>query len=379
MAEEMTTVGLGLRWEDTPVGMKFRTIGRSVTDADITGILGGGRGDFPGIASRFETDLVSLAGESRRVLVISSGWLSLSSDGHRSALVSVVDISEMTQLKRVNEEISRLNRDLADNMQKLKEAQDEILRRGRMAQLGQLTATVAHEIRNPLSAISQANALLDEDITDPRLKRLTAMVSQNAKRLEKIVNDILNVARVQPYDQDHLVPGIPLTTTTHRICTDWALQCACQQRLSLHLGEQNISVQFDNDHLRRVLVNLLDNALRYTEDQPDAIQVVYSAGDGQTATLMVWSDSARMDQSVERHLFEPFFSSDSRSSGLGLYICRELCERHGATLTYQRSVRPTRNRDREGNAFVIVFQRASAPIAGTAADTLTTPWQPNLY
>lgn len=253
------------------------------------------------------------------------------------------------------------------------------MRTEKLAGMGRLSTAVAHEIRNPLSAISQANALLDEDITDPRLKRLTAMVSQNAKRLEKIVNDILNVARVQPYDQDHLVPGIPLTTTTHRICTDWALQCACQQRLSLHLGEQNISVQFDNDHLRRVLVNLLDNALRYTEDQPDAIQVVYSAGDGQTATLMVWSDSARMDQSVERHLFEPFFSSDSRSSGLGLYICRELCERHGASLTYQRSVRPTRNRDREGNAFVIVFQRASAPIAGTAADTLTTPWQPNLY
>ena len=80
------------------------------------------------------------------------------------------------------------------------------MRTEKLAGMGRLSTAVAHEIRNPLSAISQANALLDEDITDPRLKRLTAMVSQNAKRLEKIVNDILNVARVQPYDQDHLVP-----------------------------------------------------------------------------------------------------------------------------------------------------------------------------
>lgn len=253
------------------------------------------------------------------------------------------------------------------------------MRTEKLAGMGRLSTAVAHEIRNPLSAISQANALLDEDITDPRLKRLTAMVSQNAKRLEKIVNDILNVARVQPYDQDLLVPGIPLATTTHRICADWAMQCACQQRLSLHLGEQNLTVRFDTDHLRRVLVNLLDNALRYTEDQPDAIQVILSASDAQAATLSVWSHALPMDQSVERHLFEPFFSSDSRSSGLGLYICRELCERHGASLTYQRNVRPARGQDLEGNAFVIVFQRASAPSAGTVADTLTTPWQPNLY
>ena len=89
---------------------------------DIASLLGGARQDFPGITSRFETDLVSPTGGDRRVLVISSGWLSLTSDGLRSAIVSVVDISEMTQLKRVNDEISRLNNELADNMRKLKDS-----------------------------------------------------------------------------------------------------------------------------------------------------------------------------------------------------------------------------------------------------------------
>jgi two-component system sensor histidine kinase PilS (NtrC family) len=126
------------------------------------------------------------------------------------------------------------------------------------------------------------------------------------------------------------------------------------------------------------LVNLLDNALRHTEDQTDAIQVIVEADDAEHASVSVWSEAAPLEQSVERHLFEPFFSSDSRSSGLGLYICRELCERHGAALTYQRAVRSSRDQRREGNAFVIVFQIAKAQGLGALTET-TTPWQPNLY
>jgi two-component system sensor histidine kinase PilS (NtrC family) len=86
-----------------------------------------------------------------------------------------------------------------------------------------------------------------------------------------------------------------------------------------------------------------------------------------------------MDQSVERHLFEPFFSSDSRSSGLGLYICRELCERHDASLVYLRNVRLARGRDIEGNEFVVTLRRADASDNANIAETVTTPWQPPLY
>lgn len=254
------------------------------------------------------------------------------------------------------------------------------LRTEKLAGMGRLSTAVAHEIRNPLAAIAQANALLDEDITDPRLKRMTAMVDQNAKRLEKIVNDILNISRVHPHEQELLVPAVPLATAVHRIASDWATQCASQRRVHMELGDTSVGVRFDTEHLRRVLVNLLDNALRYTQDQAETIQIFTSRGDARPPTLSVWSDAAPLDQSVERHLFEPFFSSDSRSSGLGLYICRELCERHGATISYQRRVRTTRGQPREGNEFAIVFQRAGATGADAPADSTTTPWQqPNLY
>ena len=181
------------------------------------------------------------------------------------------------------------------------------LRTERLASMGRLSTAVAHEIRNPLSAITQANALLEEDIADPKLKKLTAMVGQNAKRLEKIVNDILNISRVQPYDPSYLLPTVPLDTSVHRICSDWAMQTGSQQRLTMHPGDQSVGVRFDTEHLRRVLVNLLDNARRHTEEQTDAIQMIPGVSDSLHATISVWSDSPPMDQSVERHLFEPFF------------------------------------------------------------------------
>lgn len=253
------------------------------------------------------------------------------------------------------------------------------VRTERLASMGRLSTAVAHEIRNPLSAITQANALLDEDITDPKLKKLTAMVGQNAKRLEKIVNDILNISRVQPFESGYLVPAVPLDTTVHRICSDWSNQSVSQQRIAVYPADPTIGVRFDTEHLRRVLVNLLDNARRYTEDRAEAIQVFAGVGNTHHVSISVWSESPPLDQSVELHLFEPFFSSESRSSGLGLYICRELCERNEATILYQRSARSVRGQPTEGNEFVVTFKRADSPDNSPSAEMTTTPWQPTLY
>ena len=85
------------------------------------------------------------------------------------------------------------------------------------------------------------------------------------------------------------------------------------------------------------------------------------------ASLHVWSDGAPLDPSVQRHLFEPFFSSESRSSGLGLYICRELCERHGATMAYERTAAGAASNEREGNEFMVMFAPGAPPVAASAS------------
>ncbi len=253
------------------------------------------------------------------------------------------------------------------------------MRTEKLASMGRLSTAVAHEIRNPLAAIAQANALLEEDISDPRLRQLTTMVGQNTKRLAKIVDDILNIARVQPHEDPMGAAAVSLNACVHHICSEWCAQSASQHQLRMHLCEPDVVVRFDPEHLRRVLVNLLDNARRYASQQMGAIQVRTVTDDSLRATVDVWSDGAPLDPSIQRHLFEPFFSSESRSSGLGLYICRELCEGHRATISYQRSERTMGNTTTTGNEFAVTLQRPRSSENASLADLPTTPWQTSLY
>jgi len=101
--------------------------------------------------------------------------------------------------------------------------------------------------------------------------------------------------------------------------------------------------------------------LRYMGPEPDALAITTRTAPTGQVSLQVWSNGAPMDKSVERHLFEPFFSSQSRSSGLGLYICRELCQRHGASISYQRLNRTTERGEIGGNAFTVAFRRITRP------------------
>jgi two-component system, NtrC family, sensor histidine kinase PilS len=96
-----------------------------------------------------------------------------------------------------------------------------------------------------------------------------------------------------------------------------------------------LGVVFDAEHLRRVLVNLLDNARRYASQTPGAIHLRLDSRHAAQAFLSIASDGAPIPPDVEPYLFEPFFSTRSRGTGLGLYICRELCERYGASLDYR--------------------------------------------
>ena len=235
------------------------------------------------------------------------------------------------------------------------------VRQEKLAAMGRVSAGIAHEIRNPLAAIAQANALLLEDARDEASQRLARIVDDNVERLKRIVDDVLAVS-----------PGV--TTAPHaidlgaevaRASREWAQTAgtsieADSGAVRLQLPAQPVAVLFDADHLRRVLVNLLDNARRHGSEGPDTVRVRVEAQPA-AALLSVASDGPAIAPDVERHLFEPFFSTRSRGTGLGLYICRELCERYGASIEY----RPGAPGERHHNVFRVLMRLAPAAAAMT--------------
>lgn len=209
-------------------------------------------------------------------------------------------------------------------------------RQEKLAAMGRVSAGIAHEIRNPLAAIAQANALLAEDLGGTRAEQLTRMVASNVQRLKRLVDDVTELAPgVQPDTQALDVSGLLLEA-----CEDWAQVNSVEpgpgSRFQLQVAAPGLVGLFDAEHLRRVLVNLLDNAHRHADPVPGAIRVLLRR-EGAALVLVVRSAGAPVPPEIERHLFEPFFSTRSRGSGLGLYICRELCERHGASIEYRRA------------------------------------------
>lgn len=229
-------------------------------------------------------------------------------------------------------------------------------RQDKLAAMGRMSAGIAHEIRNPLAAIAQANALLAEDAATSTQKKLTQLVTDNVARLKHIIDDILAVAPgLRPP-----APAIDPVETIVAICNDWRstqgmpagdaslldIDTSGCQRAPTY---PQLKIRFEPDHLQRVLVNLLDNAARYNTGEAGAISVALrwmpSADPAGMLMLSVSNDGEPVSGDTERALFEPFFSTRSRGTGLGLYICRELCERHGASIDYRLHPPPVRHRN----------------------------------
>ena len=200
----------------------------------------------------------------------------------------------------------------------------------KLASMGRLTASIAHEVRNPLSAIGHATSLLAEDLPDAGHTRLLKIVSDNVARVNRMVEDILQLSRkVQPQTRPHA-----LGPFLADIGAEFEETHGLPPTL-LHLEAGNAAVRFDPLHLREVVVNLLTNAIRYASGTAGSIRLFVVSDAPGRLELHVQDDGPGITPEVRAHLFEPFYTTSSKGTGLGLYLARELCLNNGAMLDYE--------------------------------------------
>lgn len=205
----------------------------------------------------------------------------------------------------------------------------------KLASMGRMSASIAHEIRNPLGAIRHAGGLLAEQISEPRLRRLTQIIETNSVRIDRIVEDVLAIARRTVVREPIDLPAffsLFLPEFIDQSGTFW-------ERVTVEL-DCPVEIQFDPNHLRQVMVNLVGNALRYATRTEGAILVrwVFEADESSSRRvprLRVFDDGPGVPADQRDMLFEPFFTTSVRGTGLGLHMAREYCQANGAHLYYQ--------------------------------------------
>lgn len=218
----------------------------------------------------------------------------------------------------------------------------------KLAALGRLTANIAHEIRNPLSAISHAAQLLLEDAAaNPTHKRLLEIVGNNVQRLDGIVRDVLQLNRRDRARPEPVFPEEFLRDFRSQFLQTEGIP---EDALVLLRDVGIPPLRFDRQHLQQVLWNLCRNAWRHCSKRAGSVRLALAVS-ASHVLLDVIDDGPGVAPESLPHLFEPFHTTEADGTGLGLYIARELCEANDARIEYLQSS--------EGTTFRIHARRES--------------------
>lgn len=221
-----------------------------------------------------------------------------------------------------------------------------------LAALGRLTASIAHEIRNPLGAISHAGQLLAESPNmDNADLRLTQIISDHSKRVNTIIENVMQLGRGnQSYPQ-----LVELNNYLENFINDFITgNSASRDDFLIDLQEDDIQIRFDPSHLQQILTNLCENGIRHTETENYSrkkYKIEFHAGISENNNrpyLDIIDHGTGIDKETAAHIFEPFYTTAETGTGLGLYISRELAECNQAHLTLLQNTTP-------GSCFRLTF------------------------
>ena len=222
----------------------------------------------------------------------------------------------------------------------------------KMASLGQLTANIAHEIRNPLGAISHAAQLLSEsDVLDKADNRMVQIIQSNSVRMNTTIESVLNLSRKKDPSRE----TITLKPWLYDFTNDFIMQSNLEkQQISLFVEPADAEIQFDSAHLHQVLWNLCRNAEKYAKQNTQNLHIdIQVSHPRHTRDIMlnVMDNGKGIPADDVERLFEPFFTTSTKGTGLGLFMARELCLSNSANLEYVKL--PT-----GGSCFRLVFSQA---------------------
>jgi two-component system, NtrC family, sensor histidine kinase PilS len=203
---------------------------------------------------------------------------------------------------------------------------EEAAQRLKLAALGRLTANIAHEIRNPLSAISHAAQLLRED--DQQQSRLPEIIENNAQRLNRLVEEVLTLNR-----RDRIKPASFDSASLQALIEEIRQAEEIPAEAVIVTMPDPARFSFDPDHLRQIVWNLLRNAWRYSRKQAGSLHLSLER-QGSQLHLTIRDDGPGVSPEHRDKLFEPFFTTDAQGTGLGLFLARELAEANAAQLAY---------------------------------------------
>ena len=215
----------------------------------------------------------------------------------------------------------------------------------KLAGLGRLAASIAHEIRNPLGAISHAGQLLDESNNlDKGDRRLTHMIRDNAERMNAIIEDVLQLGRGKPAEPER----VALAPWLDGFVTDFVTtNVSARDTIAVSVEPEDLEVRFDPNQLRQVVWNLCENGLRHGNGGPGLELKARMGEQTWRPYLEVQDHGEGIPVEVEEQIFEPFYTTRVDGTGLGLYLARELCEGNQASLNLMRG--------QQGGRFRITF------------------------
>ncbi|WP_373503357.1 sensor histidine kinase [Aestuariivirga sp.] len=246
------------------------------------------------------------------------------------------------EVTRMNEDVVRLNADLARNLAMLREAQDDSLRKGKMAQLGHLTATVAHELRNPLGAVRTSAFLLSRKLKDkglgiePQIER----INNGITRCDNIISQLLDFARAKNIQPER----IAFDDWLARLVEEEAQKLPAAVSIECRLGLDGRSISIDPARMSRAVINLIMNASEAVVgkgDDPSRFAArapavgISTALSARGVELTVTDNGPGIAPEHLDKIFEPLFTTKSFGTGLGLPAVQKIMEQHGGGLEFK--------------------------------------------